>query len=51
MSDIASSYQAAVHELQKLFESDTLKKVLAHQNVTEHFILKEPFGMGDFGST
>ena len=38
--DNASTYLAAAENLQKLFESDTLKKTLGHQNITLHSIPK-----------
>ena len=38
--DNASTYLAAMEDLQKLFESDTLKETLGHQKITWHFILK-----------
>lgn len=50
ISDNASTYLAAAEELRKLFESDTLKTALAHQNVTWHFIRKRAPWYGDFGS-
>lgn len=50
ISDNASTYLAVVEELQKLFESNTLKKALAHQNVTWHFIPKRAPWYGGFGS-
>ena len=40
LSNNASTYLAAAEDLQKLFESDTLKETLGHQNITWHFILK-----------
>ena len=51
ISDNASTYLAVAEELQKLFESDTLKEALAHQNVTWHFIPKEsPMVWGVLGA-
>ena len=40
LSDNASTYLAAAEDLQKLFESDTLKETLGCQNITWHFIPK-----------
>ena len=40
LSDNASTYLAAVEDLQKLFKSDTLKETLGCQNITWHFIPK-----------
>ena len=48
ISDNASTYLAAAEELRKLFESDTLKTALAHQNVTWHFIPKRAPWHGGF---
>ena len=48
ISDNASTYLAAAEELHKLFESNTLKEALAHQNVTWHFIPKRAAWYGGF---
>ena len=40
ISDNASTYLAAVEDLQKLFELNSLKEALGRQNVVWHFIPK-----------
>lgn len=48
LSDNASTYLAAAEDLQKLFESNTLKETLGCQNITWHFIPKRAPWYGGF---
>ncbi|XP_065891733.1 uncharacterized protein [Dysidea avara] len=47
-SDNASTYLAAVEELQRMFNSESLKEALESQNVTWHFIPKHAPWYGGF---
>ena len=48
ISDNASTYLAAMEELQRMFNSESLKEALESQNVTWHFIPKRAPWYGGF---
>ena len=48
LSDNSSTYLTAAEDLQKLFESDTLKVTLGCQNITRYFIPKHAQWYGTF---